>query len=83
MRPEAVVVPHIFIDSSTQFARRGIVVDVYVFCFQATEPALNNDIIHPPGPAIHTLAYAVGIQGVDVSVTGELAALVRTIRNSV
>ena len=76
MRPELVVVCDVFPNAGTQLFGGIVLADVYIFGFKAAEPALNDDVVHPTGLAVHTLPYAQRAQKVLVLIACELAALV-------
>ena len=76
VRSEGIVFRDVAGDCFVQFFGVTIFVDVNQFRFEAAEPALDHDIVHPAGSAVHTLTDVEFLEELLVCITGELAALV-------
>ena len=53
-----------------------VFVEVNLFCFQASEPAFNHDVIRPAGFPIHALPNLKFLQQPLIFIAGKLTSLV-------
>lgn len=77
MRTNRIVIMDVVIDQPAEFPWRPVLIWIYLFRFQAAEPAFNQNIISPATFPVHTLADMQIPQEILVFVTGKLAALIR------
>ena len=76
MWPKGIVITNIIFNTTAEFTRGVVLVDVDVFRFQTAKPPFNDDIVYPAGLAIHALMDMIASQKADISLASELAALI-------
>ena len=72
----------IFSDGSPSFLYVVVLCQISFFIFEASEPALNHDIICPSAFTIHALPDSVFLYKVNIFLTCKLTALIRVMPNS-
>lgn len=77
MRAYSVVVAHVPVDAGYHLLRRDVLVNVDILIFQAAEKALSTDIVQRLTFAVHGYPYTIAFHQIQVSLIGEVAALVR------
>lgn len=78
-----IVICHKSLQCLPKFPRWMVFVEVNLFCFQASEPAFNHDVVRPAGFPIHALPNLKFLQQPLIFIAGKLASLVGTIPNSI
>jgi hypothetical protein len=77
MDPLRVVEFKVTANPGARLSRRRVAFDVYIFVLDGSPEPLSKDVVKSSPFAIHTDAHAGGLQGADVGMARELAALIR------